>query len=420
MFVTSKQSKSAAIRLPVARAGLSGDRLSGDRLSGDRLPSPRRADLLALEARMLFDGAGALASAELVPVMDAVQNHDPLAAADCRVLNTDEAVVNGAAIMGNPWGDYADSDIDGDSLHVEGIIAGDQTSALPGADLGQTNVGQALGGQYGCITLQADGSYTYTPNANLALTSGQSLTEVFTYSLCDNQGGAARTTLSLTILGAPAGQTPNGTPDNGSLNPGDAGSTSGGTGTNDGTLPVDLSLRDGKPNITALSSDPGQQTGSVLDSGAAGAIGTNSATLSQYLAPLAQVVLIPLSDVRPAALEVTRMDLPRDAFAPFSPERILGVVQESADPIKSAAANAAPIERTVADAAPTKDDCITANKSVAGAEMALAIKPKALRPNLFTRENSGADRNFSEQINRNKQGFKTPAKVRPTAIAKDC
>ncbi len=472
-----------------------------------------RFGVLALEPRLLFDGAGALATAELIAAGELAQNHDPIAAADCRVLQIDEAIVNGAAITGNAWGDYADTDPDGD-------------------------------------VLQADGSYTYTPDSNLSLAPGASLTEVFTYSLCDNQGGAARTTLTLTLVGAPAEHTPGGNTsvnhapigeidyraleigqtaigqavlgsqlgDNADSDPdGDSvtvvGVVSGrfentsqgnvgqmidgaygqlrieadgsyryqpfanliiasgqsvqdaftytisdGHGGEDSTwlkfnvsaapkpiedVPIDLSLRDDKPNVTATSSDPGRQISSVLelsplrqfnpDSALAGTdigtgpgtgtdtrTGTNNATLSQYIAPLAQTILVPLSETRPATLEVTRVELPRDAFAPFSPERILGVIQGYTEPLKAAAGNSSPIEKAATDTAAANEDCVTVNKPAADRNQVQTIKPKAVRPSVFAKDDPGVGRNFSEQVNQVKRGFKAPAKVRTATPIKDC
>lgn len=149
-------------------------------------------NLLAMEPRMLFDGAGAVAAV----------NHDPVAMADCRVVAADAAICDGAAIAGNTWGDAADSDADGHSLHVTGIISGDW-GGLP-----KGNVGTAIDGVYGSVAMQADGSYSYTPYTDLCLAPGECVTDVFTYTICDDQGGESSTTLTLTVTGPQANHAP--------------------------------------------------------------------------------------------------------------------------------------------------------------------------------------------------------------------
>ena len=59
--------------------------------------------------------------------------------------------------------------------------------------------------QYGTLTLFANGSYSYAlNNANAAvqaLTTGQTLTEAFSYTITDNDGDTSPTTLTITING---------------------------------------------------------------------------------------------------------------------------------------------------------------------------------------------------------------------------
>ncbi|MDN4592237.1 hypothetical protein DBA29_27570 [Xenophilus aerolatus] len=66
--------------------------------------------------------------------------------------------------------------------------------------------GPALQGQYGSLVMRADGSYTYTVNTNnssvLALGSGQTLTEVFDYTITDADGSTSTARLAVTIRGA--------------------------------------------------------------------------------------------------------------------------------------------------------------------------------------------------------------------------
>src|SRR3546814_10615517 len=68
------------------------------------------------------------------------------------------------------------------------------------------NVGAALGGSYGSLTLAAGGGYTYTLNngnaAVQALGGGETLTETFTYTITDGDGDQATTVLTIKINGA--------------------------------------------------------------------------------------------------------------------------------------------------------------------------------------------------------------------------
>ncbi|HVZ42274.1 MAG TPA: VCBS domain-containing protein [Ramlibacter sp.] len=68
------------------------------------------------------------------------------------------------------------------------------------------NVGTSVsnGPGYGSVTIQSDGSYTYTVNnANVdALNGSETLVDTFTYQVTDGQGGYATATLTVTIQGA--------------------------------------------------------------------------------------------------------------------------------------------------------------------------------------------------------------------------
>jgi VCBS repeat-containing protein len=61
------------------------------------------------------------------------------------------------------------------------------------------DVGQSLQGQYGSLTLNADGSYTYVAK-NGSLPSQIVPQDVFTYSVSDGHGGASVSTLTITVL----------------------------------------------------------------------------------------------------------------------------------------------------------------------------------------------------------------------------
>ncbi len=93
-----------------------------------------------------------------------------------------------------------DSDPDaGDSQTVIGVDVGSQSSA-------SGNVGTTLTGTYGSITINADGSYTYVVDDSHAAVqalriSGQTLSEVFTYTQQGSGGLQATAHLTITIQG---------------------------------------------------------------------------------------------------------------------------------------------------------------------------------------------------------------------------
>ncbi|MGC4026056.1 MAG: Ig-like domain-containing protein [Mesorhizobium sp.] len=88
------------------------------------------------------------------------------------------------------------------------VLGADRTGgAVSAISFGATagTVGSALAGDYGNLTLNANGSYSYgVDNANpavQALQQGETLTEVFTYTYTDGDGDAVTSTLTITING---------------------------------------------------------------------------------------------------------------------------------------------------------------------------------------------------------------------------
>lgn len=95
-----------------------------------------------------------------------------------------------------------------------GASAGDHTD-VPGADGASVtgiafagtvgSPGSGLAGAYGTLTLNADGSYSYALDnshpAVQALGTGQTLSEVFTYTITDGDGDSSSTTLTITVNG---------------------------------------------------------------------------------------------------------------------------------------------------------------------------------------------------------------------------
>lgn len=135
---------------------------------------------------------------------------------------TTEAAVNDApiAVPDNNTGDTvkeAGSGVAGDSIAAGNVLTND-TDADSSLGLGETksvhkvndqfgNVGVAIAGLYGSLTLSANGNYIYMlDNANAltnALTSGQAVADTFSYTIADLHGaGSAATTLTVSISGS--------------------------------------------------------------------------------------------------------------------------------------------------------------------------------------------------------------------------
>ena len=72
--------------------------------------------------------------------------------------------------------------------------------------LGFGGVATGLVGTYGTLTINADGSYTYATNAAAqALNVGDSVQDVFSYTLKDSDGSFSTTTVTMTVTGASEG-----------------------------------------------------------------------------------------------------------------------------------------------------------------------------------------------------------------------
>ncbi|CAG2139117.1 hypothetical protein LMG26411_01659 [Cupriavidus numazuensis] len=158
------------------------------------------------------DLAGATSTATLTVTIRGA-NDTPVAADD-----TGAATEAGGAANGTPGSDAAgnlldnDTDIDaGDTRTVTRFASGTQTTGLGTivtvpANSSAGSGGVAAAGQFGTLTLGADGSYRYQiDNANAqvqALNVGDTLTETFTYEIADAGGLRTVAVLSITIHGA--------------------------------------------------------------------------------------------------------------------------------------------------------------------------------------------------------------------------
>ena len=123
-------------------------------------------------------------------------NDAPVAVADG---NTGDAVTESGIVAGDPsaTGNVLTNDTDVDTGDSKTVIA------VNGSAL---NVGQALVGLYGTLTLLANGSWSYAlnnadPDTN-ALAQGQAVTDAFTYTVTDANGASSTAALTIAITGA--------------------------------------------------------------------------------------------------------------------------------------------------------------------------------------------------------------------------
>ena len=116
-----------------------------------------------------------------------VEVHDdgPVAVADNVTLTEAEAQAGGSGenvLTNDVFG--ADTPVDKTVTSIEG--------GTPG---------QPVDGTYGTLTLNADGTYTYTLNAGVDVPKGSTYTEEFTYTITDKDGDTSEATLTITIKG---------------------------------------------------------------------------------------------------------------------------------------------------------------------------------------------------------------------------
>ncbi|WP_372720511.1 VCBS domain-containing protein, partial [Novipirellula sp.] len=148
----------------------------------------------------MHDTAGLESTAQVTVTIQGA-NDAPVAVVDTATAYEAGGSGNGSA-GADPSGNVLtnDTDVDsGDTKTVVGVAAGVQGSAFG-------SVGTMVTGLYGSITLNSDGSYTYNvDNNNTAVqdlrTSGESLDDVFTYTMEDTDGLSSTTQITVTIRG---------------------------------------------------------------------------------------------------------------------------------------------------------------------------------------------------------------------------
>ncbi|MDB5546518.1 MAG: outer rane adhesin like protein, partial [Hyphomicrobiales bacterium] len=139
------------------------------------------------------DGAAQASSTLAITINGTAINVPPVANADQSFASN-----AGGAASGNVLTN--DTDANGHSLHVTSVPSG--------------VVGASFTGQYGTLTLKADGSYTYKPDTTnetvQALVARETVTDSFNYSISDGHDGTASSTLVITINGVTENTAPNG------------------------------------------------------------------------------------------------------------------------------------------------------------------------------------------------------------------
>ncbi|WP_213361301.1 Ig-like domain-containing protein [Brachymonas denitrificans] len=134
------------------------------------------------------DGQSASNTLKVVIVDDV-----PTAKPDTATLTEDQTITNGSVYTNDVFGADGKDAAGG----VVGVKTGSDTST-PATG----NVGTSLKGTYGTLKLDANGTYTYTPDAEAQkLNNGDSRTDEFVYTIKDGDGDLSTTTLVITVRG---------------------------------------------------------------------------------------------------------------------------------------------------------------------------------------------------------------------------
>ena len=152
----------------------------------------------------VFENIGISTTINVVPTNEPpVANPDAVSATEAGGLNNGTAGVDPTGNVIADVGPGHDTDPDAaDVLVVQGVAAGVQAGPLT------LNVGTGVSNasNFGTLTVQANGSYTYVVNnVNTTVqglrTSAQTLQDIFSYTINDGQGGVSTTQVTITIQG---------------------------------------------------------------------------------------------------------------------------------------------------------------------------------------------------------------------------
>ena len=122
--------------------------------------------------------------------------NDPIVAVDDTDSVNEDATIS-RTVSDTKELDHDDTDVDGDDTSGNFTITGIRTGSKDGTGATGT-VGASLTGEYGTLTVNANGSYTYVADQTKSdeLVTGQTATDTFTYTVSD---GTATSTANLTF-----------------------------------------------------------------------------------------------------------------------------------------------------------------------------------------------------------------------------
>lgn len=154
----------------------------------------------------ISDGLGGTSTATVTFTIHGT-NDAPAAHNDSNAIAEEQASASGNVISGlrvtgsgasSTVAASADADPDGDPLTVSDIRRADP--AIPAGA-----IGAGYGGDFGSLTINADGSYTYALDNTLpavqALKAGETISDVFIYTVSDGRGQFVDATLTIVITG---------------------------------------------------------------------------------------------------------------------------------------------------------------------------------------------------------------------------
>ena len=158
---------------------------------------------------------GSSTASALITIKIIGVNDNPSATNDTGYINQDETltVANGASAVsgtssGSNTGDVLlnETDVDSqDSMVVVGTVTQSGGTNTAGGSVSSNSntadVGVSITGIYGDLTLNEDGSYSYIANNATSLTDGQTVTDIFTFTVSDTQGASTTQTLTITVIG---------------------------------------------------------------------------------------------------------------------------------------------------------------------------------------------------------------------------
>ncbi|MNM62490.1 hypothetical protein D3C81_738210 [compost metagenome] len=150
----------------------------------------------------MADNLGLQSSSQLVIVI-AGRNDTPIASDDASI-----AIEAGGVANGTPGADGV-GNVLGNDTDVDSIANGETKQVQQfSSETGQSGAaGQVVAGRFGQMLINADGSYRYVldnanPTVQALRTAGETLSEVFTYTMVDAAGATSVARLSITIQGA--------------------------------------------------------------------------------------------------------------------------------------------------------------------------------------------------------------------------